>query len=112
MRSPLARLEAYFDAILAFARGKSGQGCMISTLYGLFNDMRAAFKGVLIGAGGFTRDTALAALRDKTADAVAFGRLFISNPDLVQRLAKNLPLDPYDRNTFYGGGAKGSTDYG
>jgi N-ethylmaleimide reductase len=73
--------------------------------------LRAAFKGALIGAGGFTRDAALAALRDKTADAVAFGRLFISNPDLVNRLAKNLPLAPYDRSTFYGGGAKGYTDY-
>ena len=74
--------------------------------------LRAAFKGVIIGAGGFTRETALAALRDKTADAVAFGRLFISNPDLVQRLVKDLPLNPYDRSTFYGGGAKGYTDYG
>jgi len=73
--------------------------------------LRAAFKGVIIGAGGFTRDSALSALHDHTADAVAFGRMFISNPDLVRRLAQGMPLTPYDRSTFYGGGAKGYTDY-
>jgi N-ethylmaleimide reductase len=45
------------------------------------------------------------------ADAVAFGRLFIANPDLPERLARGVPLNPYDRATFYGGGEKGYTDY-
>jgi N-ethylmaleimide reductase len=45
------------------------------------------------------------------ADLVAFGKLFISNPDLVRRLHDNAPLQPADKSTFYGGGAKGYTDY-
>ena len=45
------------------------------------------------------------------ADAVAFGRLFIANPDLPERFAQDAPLNAYDRPTFYGGGAKGYTDY-
>ena len=42
---------------------------------------------------------------------MAFGRLFIANPDLPQRFAQDAPLNPYDRSTFYGGGAEGYTDY-
>jgi N-ethylmaleimide reductase len=45
------------------------------------------------------------------ADAVAFGRWFISNPDLPDRLHRGVALTPYDRSTFYGGDAKGYTDY-
>jgi len=45
------------------------------------------------------------------ADLVAFGQAYISNPDLVERLRKNAPLNEPDRKTFYGGGAKGYTDY-
>ena len=44
-------------------------------------------------------------------DLVAFGRPFIANPDLVQRLREDAPLNPADRTTFYGGGEKGYTDY-
>ena len=45
------------------------------------------------------------------ADLIAFGKLFISNPDLVERLKLGAPLNDFDKNTFYGGGAKGYTDY-
>ena len=45
------------------------------------------------------------------ADAIAWGRQFIANPDLVERFAKNAPLNRYDRETFYGGSEKGYTDY-
>ena len=45
------------------------------------------------------------------ADLVAFGRPYIANPDLVERLRANAPLNEPDRATFYGGGAKGYTDY-
>ena len=68
-------------------------------------------KGVLIGAGGFTRQSAAEAIAAGTVDAVAFGRLFISNPDLPLRLQRRAPLNRYDRPTFYGGGIKGYTDY-
>ncbi|OSX62236.1 hypothetical protein POSPLADRAFT_1056819 [Postia placenta MAD-698-R-SB12] len=64
-----------------------------------------------ISAGGYTRDTAFEAA-EKTGELVAFGRLFISNPDLPLRLAKNLPIIKGDRDSYYApGGSKGYTDY-
>ncbi|MGZ3295949.1 MAG: alkene reductase [Xanthobacteraceae bacterium] len=72
---------------------------------------RPIWKGVLITAGGFTGETANAAIADGHADAIAFGRIFISNPDLPQRLSEGFPLTPYNRATFYGGEEKGYTDY-
>jgi N-ethylmaleimide reductase len=72
---------------------------------------RPIWKGVLITAGGFTGETAEAAIRDGHADAVAFGRIFISNPDLPRRLQRGFPLTPYNRATFYGGDLAGYTDY-
>jgi N-ethylmaleimide reductase len=65
----------------------------------------------LISAGGYRPDTARAAVESGEADAVAFGRLFIANPDLPHRLALGAPLNAYDRDTFYGGDARGYTDY-
>ncbi len=72
---------------------------------------RPIWKGVLIGAGGFNGESAEAALKAGHADAIAFGRYFISNPDLPRRLQHGWPLTPYHRPTFYGGDAKGYTDY-
>jgi N-ethylmaleimide reductase len=72
---------------------------------------RAAFQGVLISAGGYGREDAIRAVESGTADAIAFGRHYISNPDLVERLKVNAPFNKYDRNTFYGGAEKGYTDY-
>jgi N-ethylmaleimide reductase len=72
---------------------------------------RPIWNGVLISAGGFTGETAEAAIAADHADAIAFGRIFISNPDLPRRLQHGLPLTPYNRATFYGGEAAGYTDY-
>jgi N-ethylmaleimide reductase len=72
---------------------------------------RPVWHGVLISAGGFTGDAAEAAIADGHADAIAFGRIFISNPDLPRRLQHGFPLTPYNRATFYGGEATGYTDY-
>lgn len=72
---------------------------------------RKAFKGAFISAGGYTRDSGEQALQANNADAIAYGRLYISNPDLAERLIKNAVLNPYDRSTFYGGAEKGYTDY-
>jgi N-ethylmaleimide reductase len=72
---------------------------------------RSAWRGVLIAAGNFRGDTAAEMLAQGHADAIAFGRLFISNPDLPARLRGRLALTPYDRATFYGGGAEGYLDY-
>jgi 2,4-dienoyl-CoA reductase-like NADH-dependent reductase (Old Yellow Enzyme family) len=74
-------------------------------------NIREAFGGVYIANENFTRETAEQALADGVADAVAFGRAFIANPDLVARFAANAPLNAWDDQTFYGGGAKGYIDY-
>ena len=55
--------------------------------------------------------TAQKAVADGSADIVAFGKLYIANPDLVERLRSNAPLNAWDQSTFYGGGAKGYIDY-
>ena len=73
--------------------------------------LRREFIGVLIANGGFTLDTATRALSAGTADAVAFGKLFLANPDLPERLRSNAPLNAPDQSTFYGGDEKGYTDY-
>jgi N-ethylmaleimide reductase len=72
---------------------------------------RPLWNGVLISAGGFTGETAEAAITQGHADAIAFGRIFISNPDLPRRLQHGYPLTPYHRPTFYGGQEAGYTDY-
>jgi len=72
---------------------------------------RGAFKTVLISAGGHTPDSAREYIETNLADAVAFGRHYISNPDLPERIRRSAPLTPYDRATFYGGDSKGYTDY-
>lgn len=73
---------------------------------------RKRWPGVLIAAGNYKPDTAEAAVAEGTADAVAFGRYFISNPDLPERLRHGHAFTPYNRATFYGGEHEGYTDYG
>jgi N-ethylmaleimide reductase len=75
---------------------------------GLF---RHAFLGPLISAGAYTPESAANALENGRADAITFGRLFIANPDLVERARVGAALNTPDRSTFYGGGARGYTDY-
>jgi N-ethylmaleimide reductase len=70
---------------------------------------RPIWSGVLISAGGFTGETAEATIAAGHADAIAFGRIFISNPDLPRRLKHGFPLTPYNRATFYGGEEAGYT---
>lgn len=72
---------------------------------------RGAFRGPIIAGGGYDGPGGAAAIGAGDADAIAFGRWFISNPDLPARLRVNGALNPYHRETFYGGGAKGYTDY-
>ena len=72
---------------------------------------RPFWRSVLISAGGFSGEAAEAAIAGRHADAIAFGRIFISNPDLPRRLQYGFPLTPYNRSTFYGGEETGYTDY-
>ena len=69
------------------------------------------FGGGWIANEGFTRDSAQRALAAGEADAVAFGKTFLANPDLPLRFARGAPLNPFDSATFYSGGATGYTDY-
>lgn len=72
---------------------------------------RPLWKGPLITAGNFKPDTAEAMVAGGHADAIAFGRYFISNPDLPQRIRTGAPFTPYNRATFYSNGPAGYTDY-
>lgn len=73
--------------------------------------IKDAFGGVYIVNEGFTFDGAMAALSDGVADAVAFGKLAIANPDLPERFAEGTPLNEWNAATFYSGGASGYIDY-
>lgn len=73
--------------------------------------VRALFPGVIIGAGAYTVKKADDLIARGLIDAVAFGRDFIANPDLVARLQQDAPLNPQRPESFYGGGAEGYTDY-
>jgi N-ethylmaleimide reductase len=73
--------------------------------------IRAKYRGTLMVAGGFDRNTAEEWLEKGWADLIAFGRKFIANPDLPERFRRGKSLNPDDPTTYYGGGAKGYTDY-
>jgi N-ethylmaleimide reductase len=80
-----------------------------------YNAMRAAYRhaggqGAWMVNNGYDKALAEEALKHG-ADLVAFGKPFISNPDLVRRLRQDAPLNPWDKNTFYGGGEAGYIDY-
>jgi N-ethylmaleimide reductase len=73
--------------------------------------VRAAFPGTLVLAGDYNRERAVAALSTGRADVIAFGRPFIGNPDLPERLQLDRPLSDFDANTLYTPGASGYSDY-
>lgn len=73
--------------------------------------LKKIFAGPWIANEGLTCETAMQVLAAGEADAVSFGKDFISNPDLVARLARNAPLNPWNMKTFYSEGPEGYTDY-
>jgi N-ethylmaleimide reductase len=73
--------------------------------------LRKAFKGKIIAAGGFEPETAETTIQSGVADAVAFGRHFVANPDLPLRIQQGLALTPYNRDTFYTFDSVGYNDY-
>ena len=72
---------------------------------------RSVFSGPLLSAAAYTPESAAVAVEQKHADAIAFGRLFIANPDLVERIKGRYSLNAFDRSTAYGGAEHGYTDY-
>ncbi len=73
--------------------------------------LRSCFAGFYMANNGYDLERGNSAIEQNHADMVAFGKLFIANPDLPTRFAKNLPLNTPDQATFYGGDEKGYTDY-
>lgn len=73
--------------------------------------LRLIYRGTLIYAGKYTQERAEAALRNGWADLIGFGRPFIANPDLPERLRRQWPLNAPDTSRFFGGSAAGYTDY-
>ena len=76
-----------------------------------YASLRKRFRGAYIANNGYDFELATRQLDAGAADLIAFGKPFISNPDLVERLKRGAPLNAWDKATFYGGGAKGYTDY-
>lgn len=76
-----------------------------------YGALRSRFRGAWIANNGYDRAMAETAVANGRADLIAFGRPFISNPDLVERLRNESPLAQLNRATLYGGGAEGYTDY-
>ena len=74
-------------------------------------DLKAAFGGVYVANEGFSREEAEAVIAAGEADAVAFGKLFLANPDLPRRISLGAPLNPWNPETFYTDGPVGYTDY-
>ncbi|MEP0232658.1 alkene reductase [Roseibium sp.] len=103
-------LDSYGLAYLHVVEGQTGgsrdlpEGASLAKLYD-------RFFGPIMGNNGYDRQMAVNAVADGKVDLVAFGRPFISNPDLVERLKGDAPLNEWDPSTFYGGGREGYTDY-
>lgn len=76
-----------------------------------YDSLRKRFSGTYIANNGYDFKLATEVLDKNKADLIAFGKPFISNPDLIERLKLGAPLNDFDKATFYGGGAKGYTDY-
>jgi hypothetical protein len=98
---------------LGLERGKEGTTQGAREVPGGFDlqGLRRAFKGLYMANNGYDLDLALQARRLNRADLISFGRLYIANPDLVERLQGGAPLNVAKRETFFGGGAEGYTDY-
>ncbi|WP_321908081.1 alkene reductase [Burkholderia cepacia] len=106
----LTRLSELDIAYVSLIEARTSAGMEIDTPQEV-SQLRPFWPGTLILAGGFTAESADEAIRSGHADAIAFGRQFIANPDLPARLKLGASLNRYDRATFYGGAAAGYVDY-
>lgn len=109
-RHVLSRLSTLNIAYVSLIEARTDAGMDINAPQAVAQ-LRAFWPKTMILAGGFTKESAEEAIHTGQADAVAFGRQFIANPDLPSRLQLDTPLNAYDRTTFYGGGAAGYVDY-
>ncbi len=102
----IERLNGHGLSYLHMVEGATG-----GERYGEYDALRALWHGPYMGNNGYDRALAEERLASGAVDMVAFGRPFIANPDLVERLRADAPLAEGDRKTWYGGGAEGYTDY-
>lgn len=110
--SKLTYLHVTQPRYTAYGQTESGRHGSEEEEAQLMRTWRRAYQGTFICSGGFTRDLGLEAVALGDADLVSYGRLFISNPDLVLRLKVNAPLNRYIRAYFYTQDpVKGYTDY-
>jgi N-ethylmaleimide reductase len=103
----LAYLHIVNPAVAAFEKGIEPDPGALRML----ELLRERYRGTLIIAGGFDHDTAEGWLQQGKADLIAFGRKFLANPDLPERFRSHASLNADDPSSYYGGGAKGYTDY-
>jgi N-ethylmaleimide reductase len=104
------QLNAFHLLYLHLVEGATGGPRQVEHGFDL-QQLRKKFNGLYMGNNGYDRQMAISSRQQGLADLVAFGRPFISNPDLVTRLKLDVPLNELDTATFYGGGAKGYIDY-
>ncbi|EWY40172.1 12-oxophytodienoate reductase [Skermanella stibiiresistens SB22] len=104
------QLNRFGLAYIHLVEGSTGASREVSGAVD-YHKLRRLFNGLYIANNLIDRETAIKLRQDGDADLVAFGRPFISNPDLVERLRIDAPLAEANKDTFYGGGAEGYTDY-
>ena len=104
------KLSGYKLAYLHLIRSRATEHDDVS-LAAKEKELWSSYSGTIIAADGFTPESAKEYVEKGWADAVAFGRHFIANPDLPERIALGADLNHYDRTTFYAGAEKGYTDY-
>jgi N-ethylmaleimide reductase len=111
----IQKLNGYHLAYVHMIEPRStsaGGNDQVNTEVPITSEMfRTAYQGQFISAGGYDQAMGEAVLEAGLADAVAYGRLYISNPDLAERFAQGAALNAYNRATFYGGAEVGYTDY-
>ncbi|MFU8878337.1 MAG: alkene reductase [Wenzhouxiangellaceae bacterium] len=98
---------AYIEVVEDLSQGNLADGRPESVI----GAIRSGFSGTYIGNGGYTRQEAIERISAGKCDLVSFGRSIIANPDLVERLRRDAPLNDWDEGTFYGGDERGYTDY-
>jgi len=106
-----AKLDAIGIAFLELREPPAGGTFGRSDVPAVSPDIRKVFRNALVLNSDYTAERAKAALDSGVADAIAFGRPFLANPDLPRRLVEGLPLNPDDMATWYSQGAEGYTDY-
>ena len=107
--SPIAHAERAGIGYVHIVEGETG-GERTATAEQLAT-LHAAFSGIYMANNGYDREMAMQAVEQGDADLVCMGRPFISNPDLVERLERDAPLNELDPDTLYGGGEEGYIDY-